>query len=159
MFGFNKKEKSLSGVGEGRIITLDKLSDQVFSQKLLGEGFALVPDKGEVFSPVDGIISNISDTNHAYCITAEDGLEILVHVGIDTVELKGEGFSPQVTENQRIKKGELLAHVDLKLIKERGYNTEFIVVITNSEKLKRFQVEEMSMATKDTDVFLYTLLK
>lgn len=133
---------SLVAVADGDIISITKVPDQVFSQKILGDGYAIIPSGGSICSPANGTVTEVSDTLHAYCITSKDGLEILVHIGIDTVELKGDGFSPLVKKGDKVSCGSPIAAADLKLIKERGYNTEIMVVITNTDAVKSFDLTE-----------------
>ena len=142
MFDFFKKEHFLAAVADGGVISISGVPDQVFSQKILGDGFAVIPENGDFCSPASGTVTDVTETLHAYCITSDDGLEILVHIGIDTVELKGKGFTPLVKAGDRIERGCALAHADLKQISAAGYNTTTVVVITNTEKMKSFSVLE-----------------
>ena len=87
MFDFFKKEKVFNSVTKGDIIDISAVEDEVFSKKLLGEGFAVIPESNDFFSPASGTVSDVAETLHAYCITTDDGLEVLVHIGLDTVEL------------------------------------------------------------------------
>lgn len=157
MFNLKKKEKSLNSPVSGKIISIDKVPDSVFSQKIMGDGFAVVPSNGNILSPIDGTISQVSETLHAYCIDSSDGLEILVHIGIDTVNLKGEGFSPLVKAGDKINKSEPLAIVNLETLKNHGYNTTVVVVITNTEKLKAHKVIESPDAPAGTSAFIYKI--
>ncbi len=157
MFNLFKKEKQLLSVANGRVHQLGKVPDQVFSQKILGDGFAVLPTTGEIFSPANGRISDITDTLHAYCITTDDGLEILVHIGIDTVELKGQGFTPLVKTGDKISAGESLAKVDLDLLKSAGYNPTTVVVITNTDKLRELNVKEVPAAKAGSMAATYKL--
>ncbi len=155
MFNFFKKEKTLTSVANGRIINVSKIPDKVFSQKILGEGFGVIPTTGEFFSPASGVVTDVTATLHAYCITTDDGLEILVHIGIDTVELKGEGFTPLVKKGDRLTAGDALAHADLDFLKEKGYSTATAVVVTNPEKLKSFSILESPTAKAGSPAMKY----
>lgn len=155
MFNFFKKEKTLTSVANGRIITITKIPDKVFSQKILGDGFGVIPTNGDFFSPASGVVTDVTDTLHAYCITTDDGLEILVHIGIDTVELKGQGFTPLVKKGDRLAAGDALAHADLDFLKEKGYSTACAVIITNTEKLKSFRVLEAPSAKAGCPAMIY----
>ncbi len=155
MFNFFKKEKTLTSVANGRIVGITKIPDKVFSQKILGDGFGVIPTQGDFFSPASGVVSDVTDTLHAYCITTDDGLEILVHIGIDTVELKGQGFTPLVKKGDRLGAGDALAHADLDFLKEKGYSTATAVVITNTEKLKSFRVLESPSAKAGSPAMTY----
>lgn len=132
MFGWSKKRGGTAfAVQSGNVIPLEEIPDAIFAGKVLGDGIALVPQGTEVYSPVSGRVSNVADTHHAYGITGSDGVEILVHLGIDTVELGGLGFTAQVTQGQKINKGDLLCRVDYGLLKEKGYHCHTAVIVTN----------------------------
>jgi len=121
----------------GQPVQLSEVPDEVFSQKVLGDGVAIIPDDGKLYSPVDGEISTIAETLHAYGFTSDDGLEILVHVGLDTVGLKGECFKPCVKEGDRVKVGDLVAEIDLEYIKSKGLNTITPVIICDGADEKQ----------------------
>lgn len=101
----------------GEAIPLDKVPDPVFADKVLGDGCAIIPDNGKIYSPVDGKISSVAETFHAYGITSDDGIEIMIHFGLETVALKGEGFIPHVKAGDRVKKGDLIAEADIDFLK------------------------------------------
>ena len=125
----NSAKQTLLAPLNGKVIPLDQVQDDVFSQKVLGDGVAIQPENGKLYSPVDGEISSIAETLHAYGFSTEDGLEILVHVGLDTVTLKGEGFKPCVQEGDKVKAGDLIAEIDLDFIASKGISTVTPVVI------------------------------
>lgn len=104
----------------GQTVPLEQVPDEVFSQKVLGDGLAIRPVEGKIYSPVNGEISSIAETKHAYGFTSDDGLEILVHFGLETVSLQGQGFTPHVKEGDRVKTGDLVAEVDVDLLKSKG---------------------------------------
>ncbi len=106
----------------GRAIPIENVPDPVFSDKVLGDGCGIIPSDGRIYSPADGVISSVAETRHAYGITADSGMEILVHFGLETVSLKGEGFTAHVSVGDRVRKGDLIAEADLKLLAERGIN-------------------------------------
>ena len=106
----------------GQAVALEQVSDEVFSEKVLGDGLGIIPSDGKVYSPVNGEISSVAETLHAYGFESDDGLEILVHVGLDTVALKGEGFKSYVNEGDKVCVGDLVAEVDLELLKKKGIN-------------------------------------
>ena len=157
MFNLFKKEKTLTSVANGKVIGITKVPDQVFSQKFLGDGFAVIPTTGEFFSPASGIVTDVTSTLHAYCITSDDGLEILVHIGIDTVELKGTGFKPLVKRGDRVTQGDAIASANLELIKEKGYNITTVVAITNTEKMHKFKVLESPSAKAGSPAMTYKI--
>ena len=104
----------------GQAIPLEQVPDDVFAQKILGDGIAIIPTDGKIYAPIDGEISTVAETLHAYGFTSEDGLEILVHVGLDSVKLKGEGFTSHVHPGDKVKAGQLVAEVDLKFLISQG---------------------------------------
>ena len=137
---FGKSKSGLFAVASGRAVSLDAVPDEVFSGRILGEGFAVEPEGGEFFSPCDGVVENVSETLHAYSIRSDSGPDILVHIGIDTVKLGGEGFMSFVSAGQRVKKGQKLAQVNLGLISSRGLFTVTPVIVTNADMLRSFEL-------------------
>ena len=114
---------SLLAPMSGQAVPLDQVPDDVFSRKILGDGIAIEPADGRIYAPVDGKIGSISQTRHAYGFTSDDGLEILVHVGLESVSLRGEGFVSHVQEGDRVKAGQLVAEADLDLLRSKGLPT------------------------------------
>jgi glucose-specific phosphotransferase system IIA component len=135
-FLFKPKDKAILATQSGKAIPLSEVPDEAFSQKLLGDGIAIVPSSGDVFSPVNGVILNVFETLHAYAIRSKDGIGILIHVGIDTVELRGEGFETFVKKDQKVKAGELIGRANLGFICDKGFSACTPVIITNTDKLK-----------------------
>ncbi|MEE3928465.1 glucose PTS transporter subunit IIA [Mycoplasmopsis ciconiae] len=126
----------------GKVLDLASLNDGVFSEKMLGEGFVVDISNYDtviVNSPIDAKVSMIWPSKHAYGLKDKNGLEILIHIGINTTKMNGLGFESYVTLNQSIKKNQPLAKVDVKKIKESGYNPNVIVVLTNDSKFKKFE--------------------
>lgn len=117
---------------DGQVKDLGDVNDQVFSTKLMGDGAAIVPSDGTVYSPVDGQVTVAYETKHAYGLKSKDGAEVLIHIGIDTVNLKGEGFESFVKQGQQVKAGDKLGTVDLAKVKAAGYDTTVMVVVTNT---------------------------
>lgn len=116
----------------GKCVKLSEVSDPMFSEGMMGNGVAIVPKEGKVFAPVDGVISAIFETRHAIGITSKDGAEILIHVGIDTVNLKGKHFNAKIKAGDAIKKGDLLLEFNVDAIKKEGYEIITPVIVTNS---------------------------
>ena len=116
----------------GKSIPMTEVNDSTFAAELLGKGMAVVPTEGKVYAPVNGKIVTIFDTKHAIGIKADDGTEILIHIGINTVELKGEPFEAHVVEGQEVKIGQLLVEFDIPKIKEAGYDVTTPVIVTNT---------------------------
>ena len=126
----------------GTIHDLSKVNDEVFSQKLMGEGFAAQTEDGDIYSPVSGEVGMIFPTKHAIIVATDDGLEVLIHMGIDTVKLEGEGFELFCSVGDKVKAGDKLAHMDLEFIKSKGYETITPVIFTNLEAGKTIEVSE-----------------
>ena len=116
----------------GKVVPLDKVPDEVFSQKILGDGMAIIPNDGNVVSPVDGEVVNVSESLHAYTIHSDDGLDILVHIGLDTVSLRGKGFVSYVKPGDKVKAGDKIAQVDLNILKENNLNSIIPVVLCDA---------------------------
>lgn len=124
----------------GTVKDLSEAADEVFSSGMLGKGIAIEPTNGQVNSPVDGIITTVFPTKHAIGVTSDEGVEILIHIGIDTVEMNGEGFESFVKQNERVKKGDLMIRVDLDKIKAAGLSSITPVVVTNSTTYKDISI-------------------
>ena len=131
MFEKNAKTISLKAVEDGRTIQMDEVNDQTFAQELLGPGIAIVPSNGTVVSPIDGTIATVMDTKHAVCIQGEDGLELIVHAGLDTVELNGKYYQTYKEIGDQVKAGDVLLEFDLEEIAKAGYDVTTPIVITN----------------------------
>jgi len=116
----------------GRVLPLSEVPDPVFSDRILGDGCAILPEDGNIYSPVDGVISSIAETRHAYGFLSKDGVEVLVHFGLETVSLGGEGFRSLKKEGDEVKRGEKIAEVDLALLQEKGLSLLTPVLITNA---------------------------
>ncbi|MFT3861118.1 glucose PTS transporter subunit IIA [Micropruina sp.] len=123
----------------GTVVPLAEVNDKVFASKALGDGVGIVPSDGHVTAPVAGTLVTVADTGHAFGIKTDDGVEVLVHVGIDTVQMEGKGFQLDVAKDQRVEAGDLLAKVDLEAVKEAGFDTTTIVVVINTLSLKSVQ--------------------
>ena len=136
LFGFlNKKamEYDLYCPIDGTVIPIDGAEDEVFSKRILGDGFAVIPTGNLVCAPADGRIDTVFDTKHAVSMTADFGAEILIHCGIDTVKLGGEGFEALTVSGDRVKKGDPILRINSSLIKEKGYYLTTPVVVLNSD--------------------------
>ena len=119
----------------GHIVSLDESGDPVFASRALGEGVAIQPTDSTVVAPVSGVLSTVAETGHAFVIKTDDGVEVLVHVGIDTVKMNGEGFAVAVKTNQRVSAGDTLVTVDFDKVKEAGYSTTTLMTVTNTMAL------------------------
>lgn len=156
MFFSKKKKSKIVATQNGECVGIEAVPDPVFSKRLLGDGVAVIPEEDEVKSPVDGVVVQVFDTLHAYSIRSDDGLEILVHIGLNTVELGGEGFTPKVKNGDRVTRGEVLCLADIKFIKEKGYEIYTPIVITNSDELKSAEFLKGKVIGGETTVIEYT---
>ena len=129
-------------VADGEVIALEQVKDPVFSQKMMGDGFAVEPANGNIVSPVSGTVSSIFPTKHALGLVTEAGLEVLVHIGLDTVSLEGKPFTVHVAEGQKVAAGDLLVTADLDAIRAAGRETSTIVVFTNGDVIKSVNLEQ-----------------
>lgn len=132
----------------GEMIPIDKVEDDVFSQKMMGEGFAVVPENGEIASPVSGTIVSVFPTKHAIGIKTADDIEVLLHMGIDTVDLGGEAFEIKVREGEKVKAGKVVATADLAKIQKVGKMTTMIVVFTNGDKIKDYHYAKTGLVSR-----------
>lgn len=132
----------------GEMIPIDKVEDDVFSKKMMGEGFAVVPENGEIASPVAGTIVSVFPTKHAIGIKTDDDIEVLLHMGIDTVDLGGEAFKIHVQEGKKVKAGKVVATADLAKIQKAGKMTTMIVVFTNGDKIKDYHYAKTGLVSR-----------
>ncbi|SHK08167.1 PTS sugar transporter subunit IIA [Tepidibacter formicigenes] len=138
MFSFFVKNKELiiKAPFDGEIVDITKVNDEAFSSKMLGDGVAVIPSNNIAVAPCDGTITQIFPTNHAFGITTKEGIEILVHIGIDTVSLKGEGFKRLIEVGSKVKKGTPIIEVDLEYIKKYEKDTITPIIITNMDNVE-----------------------
>jgi len=139
----------------GTAVSITEVPDPVFSDKILGEGVAIIPSSNEVFAPVSGIIAQIAHTYHAIGIESDDGLEVLVHLGIDTVKLEGQGFTCCVEQGQHVNAGDKLMDMDLDFIKSKGFNTISPCIITNMDAVKDLKLLPGDVVAGETTVMTY----
>ncbi|MBF1738895.1 MAG: PTS glucose transporter subunit IIA [Streptococcus sp.] len=128
-------------VADGEVINIEDVKDPVFSQKMMGDGFAVEPENGHIVSPVAGKVTSVFPTKHALGLVTDNGLEVLVHIGLDTVSLEGKPFEVKVSEGQTVAAGDLLVEADLDAIRAAGRETSTIVVFTNADAIKSVKVE------------------
>lgn len=137
----------------GTVKALDTVNDPVFSQAMMGPGLAIVPNEsGQVFAPVSGTLSIASETGHAYGLVSDSGLEVLIHIGVDTVNLNGQGFTSQVKQGDQVTKGDLLGSFDLAVIREAGYDPDAMVVVTNADQYENVDVVVDGQVIENTTV-------
>ena len=136
----------------GTVIPLSEVPDAVFSSEMLGKGFGVEPSEGKAYAPVDGEVTTVFDTKHAIGLMSKHGVELLIHIGIDTVKLNGKGFDVKVKTGDQVKAGDLLAEFDMDLIKGEGYPVTTAVVVTNTDDCEEIGEVRTGAATKDTEV-------
>ena len=138
MFNFFKKKQNntyMLGAGaKAKVVELKDVHDPTFNSGMLGQGVAIVPSEGKIYAPADGEIAMVFETLHAVSMTADNGVEILVHVGLDTVELKGEGFEAHVQAGDKVKKGDLMLSVDLDAVQAAGYDIVTPILVCNTDE-------------------------
>ena len=130
----------LAADAKGAFVPMENIPDEVFAQGILGTCCGIDPSEGKVFAPAGGEITQAPDSGHALGIMADGGVEILIHVGMDTVEMKGDGFSPKVKVGDKVKKGDLLLEMDLAKIAAAGHPAVVITVVTNTDDFKAVEV-------------------
>ena len=140
MSSTKEKNKVLSVIAplSGKVVALEQVPDPVFAEKALGEGAAIIPESGKIYSPVDGEVASVAATQHAFGFSSTDGLDVLVHVGLETVALNGEGFTVHVKEGDKVKAGDLVAEVDLKFLERRISGAAARISCLSSRSLSNF---------------------
>ena len=157
-FGFGKKVgEVLAAPVQGKAVAISEVSDPTFGQEILGKGVAIIPSVGRVVSPVDGTVEMVFDTKHAISIVSDSGIQILIHVGLDTVSLKGAPFKEYVEAGQKVKTGDLMLEFDIAAIQAAGLETITPIVICNTEDYKEIKASvDKDVVTGDT---VLTLVK
>ncbi|MDV3427152.1 MAG: PTS glucose transporter subunit IIA [Bacillota bacterium] len=153
MFGFLSKANVLKAPIAGKVIDLKEVPDQVFAEKMAGDGAAILSTGDTIVSPADGKLFFIFKTNHAFGLKLDNGAEILVHIGVDTVELKGEGFTRIAEEGTYVKAGDPIIKLDREFIISKGYSLVTPVLITNADIIKKLEVKT-GKEVKSGDVML-----
>ncbi|MEE8676424.1 MAG: PTS glucose transporter subunit IIA [Oscillospiraceae bacterium] len=155
---FSKKEENIFFAPQsGQIVPLEEIPDEVFSGKVLGDGAAVIPTQNRVVAPVSGEIVQIADTLHAVCMESDDGLEILIHMGLETVNLKGKGFTCHTKVGKHVKAGELLMEMDVNFMRKNGYNPVTPCLITNMDAINALTCEKGQSEAGKTELLSYRL--
>ncbi|MGN0356980.1 MAG: PTS glucose transporter subunit IIA [Blautia sp.] len=154
---FKKKEKVLKAYANGKIIPITEVEDQVFSQKIMGDGLAIFPNDNKIYSPCDGKISAVFEqTQHAVGITLNNGIEVIIHVGLDTVNLTEPVFQTLVKMDEQVKQGQTLITYDKEKLKELGYTDVTMCVIINKGESKNLKIHLTDQAVaNETDIVTY----
>lgn len=144
MLGLFKKKTNyeVASPVKGEAVPIQKVSDPTFGEEILGKGIAVIPEEGLFYAPADGTVTLLFDTLHAVSITSEDGVEILIHVGLDTVELKGAPFTAHVKTGDTVTKGDLLLEANLEQIRESGRDIITPIVICNTPDFSEVSIEK-----------------
>ena len=138
---------------KGSLIKLKDLSDPAFSQGFLGEGAGIMPAEGKVYAPFDGVISSIFPTKHAIGLVSDQGVEMIIHIGIDTVNLKGKGFKSKLSDGDKVKTGQLIMEFDIKVIQKEGYLIETPIGVTNMDSFGGLEITEKTELTTSDIIF------
>lgn len=141
---FKKKKSVILSPTTGQLICIEDVQDPVFSSGAMGGGFVIEPNDNQIYAPIDGIISSIFPTKHAIIIEGKQGLKLLIHIGLDTGELNGEGFELKVVEGDSIAKGDLIANVDFDFIEQQGKGKTIVVIMLESDMKLDFSNQEVS---------------
>ena len=157
MFDFLKKkvvapDDILVAPIKGMAVPSSSINDPTFGQEMLGKGMAIEPSEGKLYSPIDGSVAVVIDTKHALSIVSDNGAEILMHVGLDTVKLKGKYFTPKVSVGDKVKKGDLILEFDIEKIKKAGYELVTPIIITNSQQFMDIIVKKKDVVTANDQV-------
>ena len=148
----NKDSLGIGAPVAGRLISIKEVDDPAFNEEVLGKGVAVVPSDMRICSPVDGKVSARFPTGHAAAVTSKEGVEILIHVGLDTVKLKGRYFTVYAHEGQEVKKGELLLEADIEKIQAEGYDITTPIVICNSDDFSKIQITEPGVVFQGEEI-------
>jgi len=155
MFGlFNKKYELMAPV-TGRVIDLSEVKDELFSKRIMGDGVAVEPSGNLVVAPAAGEVTLIFPTNHAFGLKLRNGVEVLVHIGLDTVELQGAGFTRMIEPNRKVKAGQPIIQFDRKVLQEHGCQMTTMVLVTNMDLLKEFNREKKRNVEAGKDQVFY----
>lgn len=154
LFDFMKGKKgiSIAAAVKGECIPISEVADPTFAEEILGKGIAIKPSDGKVYAPADGVISSVFPTGHAVGMTTSDGVELLIHVGLDTVQLKGQFFKVTAEADQQVKKGDLLLEADIEEISKAGYDTVTPMIVCNSADFSKVECKTEGMVSAGDEV-------
>lgn len=153
-------ELILSAVTDGEIILIEEVQDDLFSQKMIGDGYAIKPSSEVVYAPVSGKLIEVADAKHAFYIETDEGLKVLIHIGIDTLLMNGAGFQTSLEKNQRVEKGDQLARFDQKMISEKGFNTVIPVIVLEHDSVVSLETyPNKGAVAKESDALKVTMTR
>lgn len=153
------KEETITAPLTGSIVQLEEVPDPVFSQKMLGDGVAIMPSNGIVVAPFDGEIVQVFPTKHAIGLRGKSGLEVLIHIGLETVALNGEGFETFIKQGDKVAKGDKLVEFDMDFIKEKASSLVTPITITNGEVVETFTISKESTVVAGETTLIQVKLK
>ncbi len=156
MFGRKKKSTVVVAPVTGKAIPITEVEDQVFRDKILGDGVALVPEEDDFVAPCSGTVVQVAHTGHAICIESDDGLEILLHLGMDTVQLEGEGFVNHVKTGQHVNAGDKLVTMDRAFVTGKGYQIVSPCIVTNLDAVKDISFQTGAVTHGETVIMQYS---
>lgn len=159
MFGFGKKKKTVSIVAPmtGKAVPLEQVPDPAFSQKIIGDGIAVEPDQGLLIAPFDGHVVHLIDTHHSLVLGHDSGLELLVHIGVNTVSLQGKPFKTFVKTGDKFKQGDKLIEFDIAMIKEAGLPVITPIIIANGDAVADLKVNEGAITAGSGELMTVTM--
>lgn len=149
---FSKGNGKVASPVTGELVSIKKVSDPTFSDEILGKGAAVIPSDNRICAPVDGVVSTVFPTGHAVAVTGNEGEEILIHIGLDTVKLKGQHFTIHASEGQEVKKGDLLLEADIEQIKAEGYDVITPIIICNSDDFTEITMKAEGDVAQGDDI-------
>lgn len=149
---------TLTAVTDGKVVPIEEVPDELFSKKMIGNGCAICPTSETVYSPINGKLVEVAETKHAYYIESEEGIKILIHIGLDTLLLNGEGFSTSVEKNRLVTQGEKLGLFDKELIIEKGYDSIISIIVLDHPSIASLEVLPNSEAKAKETVALNVYL-
>jgi PTS system glucose-specific IIA component len=153
LFGFlNRKKREVKAPVDGEIVSIESVNDEVFSKKMAGDGVAIVPMSNVFTAPIDGTISKIFPTNHAFSIKSKKDLEVMVHIGLDTVNLNGEGFERLASEGDEVSCGDEIIRVDLSLLKEKNIDIITPIIVSDESSFK--SIDKKLNIVKEGDIIM-----
>jgi PTS system glucose-specific IIA component len=153
MFGFLKRKvREIKSPVDGQVVILESVDDEVFSQKMVGDGIAIIPVTGSFTAPIDGKVTKIFSTNHAYSIKNDKDLEVMVHIGLETVALEGRGFTRVAQEGQEVKAGDVIIEADLAYIREHAKNIVTPIIISDESDVK--DIDKRIKIVKSQDIIM-----
>lgn len=162
--GFFKKKTELPcepghlySITDGTILSIEKVRDEMFAQKMMGDGIAFQSESGEVAAPCNGTVTAVFATNHTVGLVSDDGVEVLIHIGLDTVKENGKGFKSFVKQGQKIKRGQKLITFDIKYLESRGYDLTIPMIIVNMDRISKLEYAQEGRVGIESEALSYKI--